>query len=256
MTDTTNGKGGQTAPYPSFASFKSFISDLVEKGLPDRIDRTVIVGRSGTGKSALKGALDFLGLINAVGVPSAAFKDLKEKIENEAEWKPALGEIITDAYAPIIGDLSLTNGTAGQLATRFRENGNVSGATLTSAVRFYLAALDDAGIDRSERLKAPPRSKSSKKRRAKGGDENGNDENERVDKDFTPDVPIPDGWVSQPMYLPGRPEPIRIVIPTDLKAWEWELVNAYIAGYVERNEKKASAPGDTDDEFEMGITDG
>jgi len=244
MSDNNGNGGSMTVPYPSWVSMKSFIGDLAEKGLPHRIDHTVMKGKSGATQSALKGAFTFLGLIDEHGTPTDRLKSLRTKFNDDEAWRSALGDLVMEAYAPVVGDLSLKTGTAKQLADRFRESGQVSGSTLTRAVRFYLAVLDEAGIERSQYFAAPPRPKSSRKPRVStkaGGDDPDDDEVAARDDD-TPEVPK--GWVIQPFNLPGRPEPVQFIMPADLKVAEWKMIDAYMTLYVGDETRNKPSPSD------------
>ena len=150
------------APYPAWPTFRRFLRELVTKGTPSRIDHTVMVGKSGSAQSAIRKTLQFLGLTDTQNTPTDQFHGLLGALDSE-DWQDALRPVILDAYAPILSDLDLENGTAQQLADCFRKRGNVSGNTLTMAVRFFLGALDEAGVKRSTYFVAPPRPPTKKR---------------------------------------------------------------------------------------------
>ena len=239
------------APYPAWPTFKSFLGDLVAKGTPSRIDHTVMVGKSGSAQSAIRKALQFLGLTNTKNAPTSRLHGLLGAFDSD-EWPSTLGTVILEAYAPIVGELDIENGTAQQLADCFRKHGNVSGNTLTMAVRFFLGALDEAGVKRSTYFVAPRRPPTKKKSvrtppkdtaAAAGGQEGGL---AKKAKDAVPprDPSRPSTrWPSQPFLLPTRDEPIVIQAPTDLNLAEWTIIDAFVRGRIELagSEKPPSA---------------
>ena len=80
MSENGNGQSA-TPPYASWKSFTGFIDELAPKGLPHRIDYTVMPNRSGATQSALRVALAFLGL--TVGdVPTDSMKELLARISH------------------------------------------------------------------------------------------------------------------------------------------------------------------------------
>ncbi len=144
------------APYAAWRTFRRFLGDLVVKGMPSRIDHTVMVGKSGSTQSAIRKTLQFLDLTDSSDVPTPKLGTLLRAFDSDG-WPTALRRVILEAYAPILEGLDLEHGTAQQLADRFRTQGNVSGNTLTVAVRFFLGAVDEAGVQRSVYFVAPPR---------------------------------------------------------------------------------------------------
>ena len=63
-------KSARTPPYTSYRTFKTFIEDLRERGVPSRVDRSVLTRFSGVVGTQLMHALRFLGLIEDHGAPT------------------------------------------------------------------------------------------------------------------------------------------------------------------------------------------
>ena len=257
MPDTKK-KMKMVAPYPAWPTFRRFLGDLVAKGTtPSQIDHTVMVGKSGSAQSAIRKALQFLGLTDTHNAPTPRLHRLLEAFDGD-EWPSTLGTIIQEAYAPILGDLDLENGTAQQLADCFRTRGNVSGNTLTMAVRFFLGALDEAGAKRSPYFVAPPRPAARKRVTAtavKNGDAAksgqaiglGTKAEDSAAPTAEPDQ-ASSPWPSQPFLLPTRGEPIVIQAPKDLSLAEWEIIDAFVRGMIRLSGSKVPPPSaDTED---------
>lgn len=247
-----NGNGQSATPaYAPWKSFKGFIEELAPKGLPQRIDYTVMPNRSGATQSALRVALAFLGL--TVGdVPTDSMKELLASYGNDDEWKKTLRKIVVDAYAPLTQDLSIDHGTAQQLAECFRNRGNVKGSTLTRAVRFYLSALSEAGISYSQYFKAPPAPRKRAPKSKTKPDQTTNDsavppgkvqeKRSSGGKSAAADRRVESEWPVHSFLVPTRQHPIRVEAPKDLTRAEWRLIDAFVQGTIELTEKKSPSP--------------
>jgi hypothetical protein len=141
-----------TPAYIAYKSFLRFINGLREGHLPSRIDRSLLGGMSGSGQSALIGALEFLGLIDAGGKPEPALEALVT-LEG-AKFNEKLKELLTAAYGFLFQDMELKRATGSQVHEAFR-NQNVQGSTAQKAIAFFLAAAKDAGIEVSRHVKPP-----------------------------------------------------------------------------------------------------
>ena len=92
MLERTRSSG--TPPYTSYRTFKTFIEDLHEHGVPSRIDRSVLTRFSGVVGTQLMHALRFLGLIEDDGRPTAAPQGA-----GESAWRRALAREASGAPA-------------------------------------------------------------------------------------------------------------------------------------------------------------
>ena len=93
-------KSTGTPPYTSYRTFKTFIQDLHEHGVPSRIDRSVLTRFSGVVGTQLMHALRFLGLIEDHGHPTQRLKELVNA-HGAAHWPEKLLELLRQEYAPI-----------------------------------------------------------------------------------------------------------------------------------------------------------
>lgn len=226
---TSNG-GGVTPPYMSFTTFENFLDDLKATTIPPKIDRTVMSGKSGAVQSQLRTTFTFLGLIREDETVTNRLKELVGARGTD-EWQAAIRRIIEESYAPFFDGLPLADGTAGQLHHQFREIGDVAGSTQRKAIRFFLNALDAAGIEHSPHFKpptAPRRDRSRSNRKPK----------EALDKSDTNIVTAnnegdpPAGQEKIQFPLPRRGSPVTILIPSNIAAYEWDMVDNYVRSYI------------------------
>ncbi|MCY3942643.1 MAG: DUF5343 domain-containing protein [Gemmatimonadetes bacterium] len=228
-----------------------FLGELREKRIPSRIDHTVMVGKSGSVQSAIRRTLTFLGLTDTMGIPTPRLRNLVEALDTN-EWQATLGGVILEAYKPLLEDLDLEKGTEQQLADAFRARGNVSGNTLTMAVRFFLGALDNAGVERSPYFRAPKRPPAKKHATAShqnGGAEPDGDADDSAAVASDPEVNAEtnksgERWPSQPFLLPTRSQPIVLEAPRDLSLAEWKIIDSFVRGMIELRGQAAPSPAD------------
>lgn len=141
-------KIGGAAVYVPWATFSNALVQLAQ-GIPNRIDRSVFQGQSGSVQSQLLAGLRFLGLINDGGRPLPALYTVA--VTDEAERKVALRKIIEEKYSALIA-LDLTKTTPHEFAERMGASYGVSGDTREKAIRFFLAAASYVGIPVSSYL--------------------------------------------------------------------------------------------------------
>jgi hypothetical protein len=109
---------------------------------------------------------------------------------------------------------------------------------IDKATRFYLGALQEAGLTVSPHFKTrgaralgprrPNKSRPSGKRGSKGKDDDGNDE--PFDPKATERFQVP---------IPNKPA-ATITIPKDLTAADWTMLKAMIEAYIARLQKPKS----------------
>jgi hypothetical protein len=107
---------------------------------------------SGSGQSALIGALEFLGLIDAGGKPDPVLEQLVTL--DGAQYNAKLKDVLTTSYGFLFDDMDLKRATGSQVHEAFRKQ-NVQGSTAQKAIAFFLAAAKDAGIEVSRHVKPP-----------------------------------------------------------------------------------------------------
>jgi hypothetical protein len=158
-------KSGSVPPYVSFASLRNFIRGLGEKGMPGRIDRTVMSSLSGGTQNQVTAALKFFKLVDSLGVPSTVMHKLAEsdEIGEKAAWR----ELIQSAYAFLFQAVNLKTATTGQVTAEFTKLG-ASGDTNGKCISFFLAASKHAGIAVSAHIR-PSRAKNGQLRKRRPG---------------------------------------------------------------------------------------
>lgn len=138
-------------PYVAYTTLASFIDNkLGTNPLPPRIDRGFLDSYAGSVQAMLLSALRLMGFIGEEG---QVLEPLKE-----ATRSPALRKKVFRAWAEeFYGDqqvLARQNATAQMLHESFSRH-RLSGSTLRKAVVFYLALVEDVGMEKSPHFKAP-----------------------------------------------------------------------------------------------------
>jgi Family of unknown function (DUF5343) len=143
-------KSLRTAPYTSYRTFRTFIEDLREHGVPSRIDRSVLTRFSGVVGGQLMHALRFLGLIDDEGRTTPRLSALVTA-HGGAEWAEALTRALQQAYAPIFA-IDLETATPSHFSATFRKAFPAADAVVQKCVTFFLYAAADAGLKVSGRI--------------------------------------------------------------------------------------------------------
>jgi Family of unknown function (DUF5343) len=175
MSSTPENGGDKQAipPYLSHKTFNNFIEGL-GKGIPARIDRSVMATLSGTAQAHLLHALRYLNLIDADGVPTERLNQLVSA-QQDAEKQRILKEILTSAYPFVFSSgIDLQRCTSRQLEEAFGKTG-ASSETLRKTLSFFLATAKQAGLALSPHIKRArrPRGTGLKARRAGAGADGG-----------------------------------------------------------------------------------
>jgi Family of unknown function (DUF5343) len=148
MLERTRSSG--TPPYTSYRTFKTFIEDLHERGVPSRVDRSVLTRFSGVVGTQLMHALRFLGLIEDDGRPTERLKGLV-KAHGTANWSEKLLELLRHEYAPMFA-IDLETATPSHFSEAFRKAFPAADAVVQKCVTFFLYAANDAGVKISSRV--------------------------------------------------------------------------------------------------------
>jgi len=148
-------------PYVAYRTFENFLAELKARGLPSRIDRSILSHKSGTVQSQLLLCFQYLDLLTSSGRPTEKLRALLAT-EGRAR-KNLLREILRSAY-PFIFDVQvdLSSATQNQMEELFRQTG-ASGETVRRCISFFLTAARNAGIPFSSYLR-PHRGKKSSAR--------------------------------------------------------------------------------------------
>ena len=148
MLERTRSSG--TPPYTSYRTFKTFIEDLHEHGVPSRIDRSVLTRFSGVVGTQLMHALRFLGLIEDDGRPTERLKGLV-KAHGTGNWSERFLELLRHEYAPMFA-IDLETATPSHFSEAFRKAFPAADAVVQKCVTFFLYAANDAGVKISGRV--------------------------------------------------------------------------------------------------------
>ncbi len=139
------------APYLPYKSFQKILLAFKESGIPPRIGRDVLSGRSGTEQTMLLNAFTYLGLMSADGTPSETLQHLVTS-DGPARQK-ILRDILTVRYSFLSsGKVNLENTTPSILLQALGTE-NLGGDTARKGMTFLLAAAQDAGMPLSSYLK-------------------------------------------------------------------------------------------------------
>ena len=146
-------------PYISYRTFSNFLNELRARGLPSRIDRSVMAHKSGTIQSQLLLTLNYLGLLRRSGQPT---DKLKQLIESQ-DWQrqEVLRGILKTSYGFVFdSDIGLQTATSDQAEELFQKTG-ASGETVRRCIAFFLASAKDSGIPISDYIKPHKRRRSA-----------------------------------------------------------------------------------------------
>jgi Family of unknown function (DUF5343) len=148
MLDRARSTG--TPPYTSYRTFKTFIEDLHEHGVPSRIDRSVLTRFSGVVGSQLMHALRFFSLIEDDGRPTHRLKELM-KAHAAGQWPETFLALLRQNYAPMFA-IDLETATPSHFNEAFRKAFPAADAVVQKCVTFFLYAANDAGVKISGRV--------------------------------------------------------------------------------------------------------
>ncbi len=148
MLERTRSSG--TPPYTSYRTFKTFIEDLHEHGVPSRIDRSVLTRFSGVVGTQLMHALRFLDLIEDQGRPTPRLKALVNA-HGSGNWSETFLELLRREYAPMFA-IDLETATPSHFNEAFRRAFPAADAVVQKCVTFFLYAANDAGVKISGRV--------------------------------------------------------------------------------------------------------
>jgi hypothetical protein len=235
-----NDSAAKTIPpvYVSWGAFLNFINRLRDTGVPHRIDRSLMGSQSGSLISALIAGLKALNLIDDSQRPTETMKQLVAATDEARQ--PIYKQMFESAYSFVHQDqdFHLATATTAQLSQKFREQG-MSGSTITKAIAFFLTLAKSADVKVSPHLKAPPAPRTNGKKPTKAAQKrdaepDGEEQvyEESVDEDVERfEIPIP-----------GKSS-VRVIVPKDLDADDWEMLQSMITVYIKR--WKGFKPGGT-----------
>ena len=227
MSSTTEK---QVPPYLPWDTFKTFITHLKATAVPSRIDKSVMpedMPRLVRGQ--VQSCLRFLGLVGASGETNDLLKKLVDSCDRDT-WKTAVREAVVNAYATLIGDLNIDDATQHQLDEKFKAV-DVDGQMLLKCVRFYLAAMKDAGMNFSPHLNARRNSPSPSRRRIGAGKSSGakdvDNQAQQIPKKPPASIAAPTvddpGTQRYPLYFRGKPSG-ALIVPCSLTLADCKVI--------------------------------
>jgi hypothetical protein len=158
--DGNEGKKVMGATYVPFKTFLNALDHLKAHGVPNIIDRSVFPSMNGATQSQLLSGLQFLGLIDAKGIPNETLISLVNEVEKRKE---NLRAILEARYSNLFA-ADLTRVTPSQFDSLFsQENYGISGDTRKKAKSFLFFALAYTGVAHSKLL--TQRTRSPRKKR-------------------------------------------------------------------------------------------
>lgn len=219
-----------TPAYVSLQTLWTLVKRLKDTTLPPVIDNSVLTGMAGGTQSQLKTSLRFLELTDSQGRVSPTFRGLVEAFGTD-DWKETWGKVVTTAYLDIVRDIDVDSATHQQLLDAFRTKAGAKGSILTKAVRFYIGALDQAGITYSPFFKAKGASAASSPAAAGGSKKAKKRAPRRGAKEDDPQRKLPDDWKRFELPLPGLERVASLELPVALTGHGWKIVRDFIEGF-------------------------
>ncbi len=154
-------------PYVAYRTFINFLNAMA-RGIPSRIDRSVVSSLSGAVQGQLISTLRYLVLIGVDGKPNDSFIALVDA--EGVDRQRILNRLINSSYRFVFSsELDLARATRSELEEVFAAQ-DVTGETLRKAIGFFLTMARDAAIRLSSQLTTTRRPAISIRRirRAKG----------------------------------------------------------------------------------------
>ncbi len=150
MFEEQTAIAGGIAPYIPYRTFRTFIDDVRQQGIPSRFDASALQRFSGSVRTQLLSALRFLNLVSTGNEPLPSLMSLHDAIELD-QWRDALAQVLDKAYGPIMA-LDLAHITPTHLNQEFGAHYKAKDAVTQKQVTFFLHAAKDAGIALSSRV--------------------------------------------------------------------------------------------------------
>jgi hypothetical protein len=232
---TQSAERRASPPYLPFKTFLNFIDMLSATVVPHRIDASIMSKYPGSIKAQLRAGLGYIGAIDDQAIVQPSFKELVGARGTDM-WRDVFTTQFFDWYREILGDLDLDTATLSQLKDRFKAAG-VEGSVIIKATRFFLAALDEAGLSYSPHFKTrgaltggTVTARAKKPKPARGRQADGGNGNGTGNDDDPPPVVAPTGFrrLSLPLM---RDDNAVLVLPEGLTEAEWDMLSAYVRMY-------------------------
>jgi hypothetical protein len=208
MTMKARDKGPRP-PYVTYATWVRVLEDVRQRK-PTQLDGSYFreLGLSDSTGVTVKQALWFLGLIEGEGMPTGNLLELAGSEGDDR--KHLIGQILDQAYGPIVGEVDLEHATMGHLLDSFKRAG-AEGNVGHKCVTFFLALAKDAGMTLSSSLLTKSRVGASQRRDI--GDLGGSRAVSSVQRSRSPRKSVgsgPSHLASKlPAFDPGWPKEVR-----------------------------------------------
>ncbi|MGA7339756.1 MAG: hypothetical protein WBE72_19470 [Terracidiphilus sp.] len=200
-----------TPVYAPYATLLSALDNLRTHGIPSTgiIDKSLWDTQSGAVQSQLLLALRFLGLIDEQNRVQPPLPILVRA--SAEERKTLLKPIIEQKYQSVIS-LGLATISQGQLEDAFRRF-EISGSTLDRAIRFFVKACQECGIQISKRVSDKVRNSTTnptRRRRNGGGRREVAEEQPGQFEETSSSSRIEDKLLAKfPEFDPSWPDPLK-----------------------------------------------
>ncbi len=215
-------------PYISFKTFQGFIEKLKGTAVPERVDNSLLKTYSGSVGRQLVAALKFLKLLDDNGYTTDSLRSVVKSF-GSPEWSDNFGDVVSAAYADVIGDLNLDAATFGQLAERFKTRG-AEGLVLQRCISFYISATNSAGWTISPHIASRERNRPERASRKRPK------RSLMKDDELTPPDEIQQrGSVRFAFPIPGK-STANIILPADLSNEDWQMIDTMIRAYISRKQ--------------------
>jgi hypothetical protein len=225
-----NDSAAKAAPpvYVSWGAFISFINRLRDTGVPQRIDRSLLANQSGSLISALIAGLKALNLVDDSQRPTEMMKQLVAAADEERQ--PIYRLMFEQAYSFVHDDseFHLATATTAQLSQKFREQG-MSGSTVTKGIAFFLTLAKMADVKVSPHLKPPPAPRANGKKASKAPSKRDTETEAEEQVYEEPEADVERFEIP----IPGKAS-VRVIVPKDLDADDWEMLQSMITVYIKR----------------------
>ncbi len=141
----------RSPPYISYRTYRNFIEGF-QQGIPARIDRSYWGDKlSGSTGTQLVAALNFLGLIDASGVPTSRLRSLATA--QGEQRKNILRQVISESYSFLLhGTIDLQTATYAQLGDIFHNTFQLAGDVNRKCIKFFTSLAADAEMPLSPHI--------------------------------------------------------------------------------------------------------
>jgi hypothetical protein len=237
-------------PYVPYGTFQNQTRALGEKGVPSRIDNSVLVHLAGSIQSQLLSAWRFFDLIDSDGKPSQTLKDLI--VSTDDGWNTYMSELIQKHYSAEQLQ-ELRNGSPNSFAEKFGGAGSVR----EKSCRFLITAAQGCGLQVSKylvsdsgRLKGFDSQRSTKKRPKKNGSPEPQLQAEEPAHQAAVSLEPPNNSAKRYQFQLPRGRSAELAWPADITPIEIKALFAQLNGLRSMLEAEASFRDKTDDEEE------